>query len=69
MRIIRKVAARTGLKPEASHEKTKSWLPYFIAVIIAWGSTFVFIKGCLDFLTPVGVAFTRYALGALFKVV
>ena len=50
-------------------KKTKSWLPYFIAVIIAWGSTFVFIKGCLEFLTPVGVAFTRYALGALFMVV
>ncbi|TRZ74654.1 MAG: DMT family transporter [Actinobacteria bacterium] len=49
-------------------EKTKSWLPYFIAVIFAWGSTFVFIKGCLEFLTPVGVAFTRYALGALFMV-
>ena len=49
-------------------EKTKSWLPYFIAVIIAWGSTFVFIKGCLEFLTPVGVAFIRYALGALFMV-
>lgn len=46
--------------------KTKSWLPYFIALSIAWGSTFLFIEVCLEFLTPIGVAFARFSLGALF---
>lgn len=36
---------------------------------MAWGSTFIFIKGSLEFLSPVGVAFARYGLGALFMVV
>ena len=49
-----------------STNKRKSWLPYFIALSIAWGSTFIFIKVCLEFLTPIGVAFARFGLGALF---
>ncbi len=49
--------------------KTKSWLPIFFALAVAWGSNFMFIKGGLQFLTPIGVAFARYGLGALFMVV
>jgi drug/metabolite transporter (DMT)-like permease len=30
-----------------------------------WGCSFIFIKGGLEFLTPVGVAFVRCALGAV----
>mgnify|MGYP001278089255 CR=1 FL=1 len=47
-------------------KKNKSWLPNFIFLSMAWGSTFFFIEICLEFLTPVGVAFARFSLGALF---
>lgn len=45
--------------------KERSWLPAYIALGIVWGCSFIFIKLGLEFLTPVGVAFGRSALGAL----
>jgi len=45
--------------------KEKSWLPAYIALGIAWGCSFIFIKQGLRFLTPFGVAFGRCALGAI----
>jgi drug/metabolite transporter (DMT)-like permease len=42
----------------------KSWIPAYIALGIAWGCSFIFIKQGLHFLTPFGVAFVRCALGA-----
>jgi len=47
----------------------KSWLPAYIALGIVWGCSFIFIKLGLDFLTPIGVAFGRTALGAIALVV
>lgn len=44
---------------------SRSWLPEYFAVGLAWGCSFLFIKLSLGFLTPFGVAFTRCALGAL----
>jgi drug/metabolite transporter (DMT)-like permease len=37
----------------------------YIALGIVWGCSFIFIKLGLEFLTPVGVAFGRCALGAI----
>ena len=45
--------------------KQKSWLPIYLLLGIVWGSSFIFIKLGLEFLTPVGVAFGRCALGAM----
>ena len=45
--------------------KEKGWLPAYIALGIVWGCSFIFIKLGLEFLTPVGVAFGRTALGAI----
>ena len=45
--------------------KNKSWLPAYIALGTVWGCSFIFIKLGLEFLTPVGVAFGRTALGAM----
>lgn len=44
---------------------TRSWLPLFVGIALSWGSAFIFIKSGLEFLTPIGVAFSRYALGGL----
>ena len=52
-----------------NNKSTKSWLPYFVLLSMAWGSTFLFIEVCLEFLTPIGVAFARFSLGALFMLV
>ena len=52
-----------------NNKSTKSWLPYFVFLSMAWGSTFLFIEVCLEFLTPIGVAFARFSLGALFMLV
>ena len=48
-----------------SPSKSKSWLGMYIALGIVWGCSFIFIKLGLEFLTPVGVAFGRCALGAV----
>ncbi len=45
--------------------KPDSWLPAYIALGTVWGCSFIFIKLGLEFLTPVGVAFGRTALGAM----
>ena len=42
-----------------------SWIPVYIILGTVWGCSFVFIKSGLEFLSPVGVAFFRCALGAL----
>ena len=41
------------------------WVPRFVAIGAAWGCSFLFIKQSLTFLTPVGVAFFRWTLGAI----
>ena len=43
----------------------KSWVPSYIALGLGWGCSFIFIKLGLEFLTPIGVAFGRCALGAV----
>ncbi|MEO0011507.1 MAG: hypothetical protein RIQ39_1096 [Actinomycetota bacterium] len=45
-------------------KKTGSWLPLYLIVGFIWGCSFIFIKSGLDFLSPIGVAFIRCALGA-----
>lgn len=45
-------------------KKTGSWLPLYIIVGFIWGCSFIFIKSGLEFLSPIGVAFIRCALGA-----
>lgn len=45
-------------------KKSGSWLPIYLVVGFIWGCSFIFIKSGLEFLSPVGVAFFRCALGA-----
>lgn len=45
--------------------KRESWLPFYIALGVVWGCSFVFIKLGLEFLTPIGVAFSHVSLGAI----
>ena len=45
-------------------KKTGSWLPLYLIVGFIWGCSFIFIKSGLEFLSPIGVAFFRCALGA-----
>ena len=45
-------------------KKSASWVPAYLVLGFVWGCSFIFIKGGLEFLTPVGVAFVRCALGA-----
>jgi drug/metabolite transporter (DMT)-like permease len=42
-----------------------SWVPIYLVLGVVWGCSFVFIKSGLEFLSPVGVAFFRCALGAI----
>jgi drug/metabolite transporter (DMT)-like permease len=42
-----------------------SWVPVYLILGVVWGCSFVFIKSGLEFLSPVGVAFFRCALGAI----
>ena len=41
------------------------WLLSYILLGTTWGMSFLFIKQGLEFLTPIGVAFGRCALGAI----
>lgn len=45
--------------------RRSDWLFSFVILGVIWGSSFLFIKLSLEFLTPAGVAFWRTALGAL----
>lgn len=45
-------------------KRTGSWLPLYLIVGFIWGCSFIFIKSGLEFLSPIGVAFIRCALGA-----
>jgi len=46
-------------------KKNGSWLPIYLVVGFIWGCSFIFIKSGLEFLSPIGVAFFRCALGAV----
>jgi drug/metabolite transporter (DMT)-like permease len=46
-------------------KETGSWLPLYLLTGFIWGCSFIFIKEGLDFLSPIGVAFVRCALGAV----
>lgn len=43
----------------------RAWLPSFLIVSVAWGSSFLFIAVALREFTPVQVGFGRVAIGAL----
>ena len=55
----------TVLSLSASPKNSSGWIAPFITLGIVWGCSFIFIKLGLEFLTPLGVAFVRCALGAL----
>lgn len=46
-------------------KKQNSWLHFYLLVGLTWGASFILIKSGLEFLSPVGVAFFRCALGAI----
>lgn len=45
-------------------KKSSSWIAPYLLVGLIWGCSFIFIKEGLEFLSPIGVAFVRCALGA-----
>jgi len=49
--------------------KKAGWIPAYLALGFVWGCSFLFIEKGLTFLTPSGVAFVRFALGALTLVI
>ncbi len=46
-------------------QKSPGWVLSFILLGLIWGSSFLFIKEGLEFLSPFGIAFWRTALGAV----
>lgn len=46
------------------HKSVRSWLPSYLLVATIWGFSFYLMMIGLEAFTPVGVAFTRIALGA-----
>lgn len=53
----------------ASDVPLKAWLPYFLGVSAAWGSSFLFIEVALDEFTPIQVALGRLVCGAAVLIV
>lgn len=47
----------------------RAWLPYFLGVAAAWGSSFMFIQVALQAFTPAQVGFGRVASGAVVLVI
>lgn len=47
----------------------RAWLPYFVGVSLAWGSSFLFIEVALDEFSPTQVALGRLACGAAVLIV
>jgi len=46
-------------------KSAKSWLPSYLLLALIWGFSFYFIMVGLEVFTPVGVAFSRIAFGAV----
>lgn len=46
-------------------KRLSNWLPFFLALVVIWGTAFWFIKLGIGFLDAYQVAFGRIALGAL----
>ena len=51
------------------HKSVRSWLPSYLLVATIWGFSFYLMMIGLEAFTPVGVAFTRIALGAVTLVI
>lgn len=50
-------------------KSAKNWLPSYLLLALIWGFSFYFIKIGLEMFTPIGVAFSRIALGAIALIV
>jgi len=50
-------------------QPARSWLPSYLILALIWGFSFYFIMIGLEAFTPVGVAFTRIAFGAVTLVI
>jgi len=50
---------------EPGDASVRAWLPAFLVVSLAWGSSFLFIAIALRAFTPVQVGFGRVAIGAV----
>lgn len=48
-----------------SDKRLANWLPYFLALVVIWGTAFWFIKLGIGFLDAYQVSFGRIALGAI----
>ena len=46
-------------------KSARTWLPSYLLLALIWGFSFYFIKVGLEEFTPVGVAFSRIAFGAV----
>ncbi len=51
------------------HKSVRAWLPSYLLVATIWGFSFYLMMIGLEAFTPVGVAFTRIALGAVTLVI
>lgn len=50
-------------------KSARNWLPSYLLLALIWGFSFYFIKIGLEMFTPIGVAFSRIAFGAIALVV
>ena len=46
-------------------KSARAWLPSYLVLALVWGFSFYFIMVGLEVFTPVGVAFSRIAFGAV----